>query len=91
MVKIVEKTLEERAREEKLKTLVSVTKELLGSDTVVYGLTSFDIFVNELIHVSVFCEDSIGVPEEKYFDTAMKLAEAYEKATGSEWIVKKRY
>lgn len=91
MVKVVEKTLEEKAREEKINTLIGVTTELLGSDAVENGMTGFDLFVIKELHVSVLCGHRIRVPEEKYFDTAMKLAEAYETATGKEWTVKKEY
>ncbi len=91
MVKVVEKSLEERAREEKINTLARITNELLGTDAVENGMTGFDLFIHEKIHVSILCENKIIIPEEKYFDTAMRLAEAYEKVTGSEWIVKKNY
>ena len=91
MVKVVEKSLEERAREEKKKTLIGITKELLGENAIAVDYENiFGFHVNKKIFVTIF-QDNINVPEEKYFETAIKLAEAYEKATGSEWIVKKDY
>ena len=98
MVKIVEESLEDRTIARNMKTLVEVTKELLGKDSVDERTANFvgiinGFMVNEELLISPPINENyqISVPEEKYFDTAMKLAEAYEKAIGKEITVRKNY
>ncbi|MEK6857183.1 MAG: hypothetical protein AABX39_01200 [Nanoarchaeota archaeon] len=89
MVKVVEKTLDEKALEDRQKMLVGLTKDVLGAESVCIE-TVIGFNVNSGIFVSAF-KDIVSVYEEKYFDTAMKIAEAYEVVTGKEFTVKKNY
>ena len=102
MVKIEEKTLERKAREEKCKTLADIARETLKGnklydvrENMPYSITiltggerSSDISVAMSVNVLF---NRVRVDDPKYFQDAFKLAETYEAQTGQEFTLRKMY
>ncbi len=104
MVRIIEKTLEERTQEERQKMLIDVAKKVfrlgegrlgLADPIIEYGILGFGVkccYEHYIGLVSVCpLENKVTVADKRHFDQALKLAEAYEKATGEEFTLKKEY
>lgn len=90
MVEIIERTNEERELEKKVKNLSDIVPKVIRKCKVINDLGGDYILVKNNIHVH--CDENlINIYSEKYFDTALKLAEAYEKETGENWKLKKVY
>ena len=90
MVRIASKTKAEKRLEEKVQNLFGITSKLVGKDKVRKSLDDDYINVNDNIHIHCY-RNLIKINKEKDFDTAYKLAEAYEKETGKEWELKRDY
>ena len=99
MVRVVEKSLEERAREEKHQQLVAIAKEVITTQGITIPLRVSDfmgVHIHDLSADSVISVDSSGdmirVFKPEYFDIAMRLATTYEeRIKGKEFTVKKQY
>ncbi|MDP1695148.1 MAG: hypothetical protein Q8L34_06425 [Candidatus Woesearchaeota archaeon] len=94
MVRVVEKSLEERAREEKHQQLVAIAKEVITTPLSITNL--LDICIHDRSADPVISVDSsehmIRVWKPEYFDIAMRLATTYEeRVKGKEFTVKKQY
>ncbi len=102
MVKIEEKSAEEKAKEEKCKTLADITREMFRENPLYSVRDSTPYFINVItrgerlsdinvvIHVNVM-RNRISVDEHEYFQDALRLAEMYESKTGQEFTLKKKY
>lgn len=94
MVRVVEKSLEERAREEKHQQLVAIAKEVITTSlrvTDYLDIHIHDLSANAVISVNS-SEHMVRVYNPEYFDLAMRLATAYEeRVKGKEFTVKKQY
>ena len=94
MVKIEEKSLEERARETQLNDLAQMTKVLFGDKRIgVVGTSGFtviggtkDIYVNWPFKTLTVI---VGHPND--FNTGHTMAKAYERTIGQEVVLKKDY
>jgi hypothetical protein len=89
MVKIIEKTNEEKMLEKKVKDFISITSKITDEKITDY----FDLLtIGDILKISVNLEGNrVGVYDEKYFSLAKSLAEKYEEYTKDEWDLKKRY
>ena len=97
MVKIIEKTLEERALEEKMQQLLGMAKEIFPNERMnitsglVIGIHGADPFVPDCHKITIFYNNNIQVHQPSYFDRAVELARLYEARFDAEFIVKKDY
>ncbi|MBS3144651.1 hypothetical protein J4208_03635 [Candidatus Woesearchaeota archaeon] len=94
MVRVVEKSLEERAREEKREQLAEIARQVIEQPLRVIRDTH--IFVlDPKGNVVMFVdsrENKVEVLKPEYFDIAMRLATTYEeRIEGKEFTVKKQY
>lgn len=91
MVKIKEKSLEERAQEEQHNALFQFTAGLVGEENIreTKELLYFSIYGGD-VHVSSL-SNMVNVYNPERFDEALRLAKEYEKMTGEEFTLKKEY
>ena len=91
MVKIEEKSLEERANERKHRDLLEITKRMMGAGAIdTETKSTFRLYGTGGIYVTSSI-NRVLVASSRYFDEALELAEAYEKATNEEFTLKKGY
>jgi len=90
MVKIEERSLEERTAGEHCKTLMRLTGEIFRPARRITLLTPYKFTVGDHIRVDVL-NQGVNVRHQEEFDAAVHLAEAYEKKIQREFTVKKEY
>jgi|SRR3989344_2540534 len=102
MVKIEEKSLEQKAREERCQTLADLARETFREnplyavrENVPYSITiltngerSCDISTAMSVNVLF---NRVRVDNPKYFQDALRLAETYETKMGQEFTLRKNY
>ncbi len=96
MVRVVEKSLEERAQEEKCEQLAEIARQVVGQPLLVAKLVNVRISDPHDNKTAISVDpygNVVRVFDQKYFDIAMRLATAYEeKLKGQkEFTVKKDY
>lgn len=90
MVKIIDESIEERATHDKHKNLVQVTHELIGRENFT-DMPNMAIHIyGEKVSVKVRTNE-VTVYDSDRLDEALRLAEAYEKKTGEEFTLVKRF
>ena len=91
MVEIIRRKKKERALEDKAENLLSLASKVIGKDKLISGIMgNYYFFAKETI--GVYCsKNTIKIDKEEDFDTAFKLAQAYEKETNESWFVKTNY
>ena len=96
MVNIVGLTNEERALKAKTSRLVEITEQIVGKQRVVLSIGNILIRHSSTeapdfpISIAPYL-NQVSVDFRSYFEEAIRLAEAYEKETGNDFTVKKRY
>ena len=96
MVKVEDLSLEDISKRHRESHLEEIAKKTVGRFKVSRCLTihvcSSPIYPFGSLPIHVFSDDnSIQVSNSKYFEMAIKLAVAYEKAGEGEFTVKKKY
>ncbi len=95
MVKVVDKTSEEREREEALKSLQELTEGLFVDDKYQVNHTTDCSLIwrgaRHIISTSHGNVPRVRVYSPAHFDQAMALAEAFEDHTGVEYTLRREY
>lgn len=100
MVKIVERSEEEKKKKQRISKLIQIANESLegkfkANSSIFSGISLFkepyETADHSAMYVSLLGENEILVKNPNYLDTAIKLAEAYEKSGEPEFTVKKDY
>ncbi len=91
MVKVVEKSPQEKKRDQNHRDLMAITAKVAGKENIadLAGLT-FLVYGAKGICVDPF-ERVISVRDERFYDHAFQLAKLYEERTSEEFTLKKEY
>jgi len=101
MVKIIEKSQEEKDIEKRVSTLEKITKEFKKDkkeDSYIIGMiVANSIYISSITEtlskgILVICDkNEIKVHNSKDYNFALSLAEKYEKELSEDWTLKKNY